>query len=482
LGTTIAGALLAGVCGCGGTAASPTALSWHGCEGHFQCAQLSVPVSYSDPGGKKIPISVIELPASGSHPMGDVVLNPGGPGESGVQFLEQAATIVPASVRARFNLVSFDPRGVGSSEPLHCLTAAEVPGFVALNPAPRAPKQVAAVVEATKAFVRECKKSASTAFISSMSTANNARDMDRLRAALGEKLLTYVGFSYGTYLGTVYAELFPKRVRAMVLDGAVDPSLTPETADAGQAAGFETDLHDFFAWCAKASSCRSGLSPSPAAAYATLFTSLEEGRTLTASLPHTTSIGYGVALEGVIAALYSTETWPILGQALASASGGDGTILGEFAYALNGLNPDGSFSNIVSANSATGCLDAPAPMTIRDHEELAKRLSKSAPEFGAAVAWTGLPCLYWPAGKPEHLSVARAAGAPPILVVGSTGDPATPYPWAQSLARQLPRATLLTRTGAGHTAYRASSCVRRWANRYIETLKMPPAGTVCPTD
>jgi pimeloyl-ACP methyl ester carboxylesterase len=387
-------------------------------------------------------------------------------------------------MRTRFNLVSFDPRGVGSSEPLQCLTPAEIGAYASLNPDPRTPKQVAAVVSATKDFVRGCKRSASTAFISTMSTANNARDMDRLRAALRQKRLTYFGFSYGTYLGTVYAELFPKRIRGMVLDGAVDPSLDGATADAGQAAGFETDLHDFFAWCAKDASCRSGLSPSPAKAYAALFARLKEGHTVSAvSHPHgMKSVDYGVALAGVLAALYSRETWPLLGQALASAESGDGSVLALLAYALNGVNPDGSFSNIVSANTATSCLDVSQPTTIREHEELARRLAKSSPNFGAAVAWTGLGCLYWPTRAPRHPSAAHAPGAPPILVIGSTGDPATPYAWAKALANQLPRATLLTRTGAGHTAYRASSCIRRWADRYLTTLKMPPAGTVCPTD
>jgi pimeloyl-ACP methyl ester carboxylesterase len=473
--TAIAGALLACVSGCGGAAASSSELSWHGCDGHFKCAKLSVPVSYSDPRGAQIPISVIELPATGPHPAGDIVMNPGGPGESGVDFLKQAWSSVPASMRARFNLVSFDPRGVGSSQPLQCLTPAQAKAYAALNPSPQTPKQIAAVIKATKDFVRNCEKSASTAFISSMSTANNARDMDRLRAALKQKRLTYAGFSYGTYLGAVYAELFPKRVRAMVLDGAVDPSLDGATADAGQAAGFETDLRDFLAWCAKDSSCRSGLSPSPAKAYAALFARLKQGHTLG-------SVDYGVALQGVLAALYSRETWPFLGHALVSAKSGDGSTLALLAYALNGINPDGTFSNVVSANTATSCVDISSPTTIRAHQELAKRLAKSYPDFGAAVAWSGLGCLYWPARAPQHPSAAHAPGAPPILVIGSTGDPATPYAWAKALASQLPRATLLTRTGAGHTAYLASSCIRRWADRYVETLKMPPAGTVCPSD
>jgi len=473
----IAAALLAG---CGSSPISSSRLTWHSCDGRFKCATLLVPVSYSHPQGEAIPLSLIELPASRPHPIADIVLNPGGPGGPGVQFLEQAWGDFPASLRARFTLVSFDPRGVGSSQPLQCLTPAGIEANAALNPAPRTPKQIAAVVSGAKAFVHGCEQNASTAFLSSMSTANNARDMDRLRAALGQKQLTYVGYSYGTYLGTVYAEMFPKHIRAMVFDGAVDTALDAEAAGSQQAAGFETDLHDFFKWCG---ACLGDVSP--AKPYAALFSRFERGHTIPADLRPplgATTVTYGVALRGVLAALYSKSTWPILREALSSAQGGDGSYLAALAYSLSGLTDNGSFSNIVSAGFATSCLDSPAPRTIHRFERLAAQLSKSAPDFGAAEAWWGLPCLYWPIRSKAHAGAAHAPGAPPILVVGSTGDPATPYAWAQALARQLPRATLLTRTGPGHTAYRSSSCIRRWVDRYLETLKMPSAGTVCPSD
>ncbi len=482
--------LLTAASGCGGAAGAGKTLSWHGCDGRFQCATLSVPVSYSDPRGSQVPISVVELPASGPHPAGDIVFNPGGPGESGVLFLEQEWRMFPAPLRAQFNLVSFDPRGVGSSRPLECLTTNGIKAHAALNPAPRTPKQIAVTVKGTRAFVRGCERDASSPFIESMSTANSARDMDRLRAALGQRRLNYFGFSYGTYLGTVYAELFPKQIRAMILDGAVDASLDFKAAAAQQAAGFETNLHRFFAWCAKRPSCRKGLSPSPAQAYAALFAAFEKGHTMPAAfpLPHAhppliiARVNYGIALQGVLAALYSTTTWPILAQALTTAKTDDGALLAVLAYSLNGLNPDGSFSNIVSANTATGCADPGAPTTLAEHATLARQLSKSAPEFGRAVAWTGLACRYWPERGQTSSGPAHAPGAPPILVIGSTGDPATPYAWAKTLAGQLPGATLLTRTGAGHTGYRSSACIRKWANRYLLTLRMPPPGTVCASD
>ena len=485
----VGGALLLGACGCGGAAvsasASASSLSWHGCDTQFECATLRVPVSYSDRHGPHIPISVVELAATRPHPIGDIVFNPGGPGESGVQYLEGVSSIFPPSLRARFNLVSFDPRGSGSSKPLRCLTTAGTRAWIGVNPAPATRRQIARVVGASRAFVRGCERNASPNFIASLSTANNARDIDRLRAALGQAKLTYYGLSYGTFLGTVYAEMFPKHIRAMVLDGALDPALDAETIEAEQAAGFEVDLHDFFRWCANHSSC--GFSTAPAHRYAALLARFKRGLVIPAHLAPAYGgeehVDYGVALLGVIANLYSKQSWPFLGQGLESAENGDGTNLAAAAYTYAGLNPaDGSFSNILSANTATNCLDRPAPTTVPAYRALAYRLARSAPDFGAVEAWGTLVCAYWPARAQMQPAPAHAPGAPPILVVGSTGDPATPYAWAKALARQLPRATLLTRTGPGHTAYRKSSCIRAWADRYLETRRMPPAGTVCPTD
>ena len=443
-------------------------------------------MSYSDPAGTQIPISVVELVASRPHPVGDIVLNPGGPGLSGVQFLRESRHIFPASLRARFTLVSFDPRGVGSSEPLRCLTAAETRAWISLNPAPSTPQQIHHAVSARKAFVRDCEQSASTRLISSMSTANNARDMDRLRVALDQSRLTYYGSSYGTYLGMVYAEMFPRNVRAMVFDGPIDPRfIYSETSEAQQVVGYETDLHDFLAWWAKCSSCSRSFPRPPARGYAALMAHFKRGLVIPAhlgALGGREAVGYGTALLGVIAELGSKENWPYLADALAEAEKGDGGSLAVYAYASYGVQADGSFSNYRFANTATWCLDWPAPTTIRAYQTLATQLAKSAPDFGAWEAWSRLTCRYWPARAGTHPGPVHASGAPPILVIGSTRDPATPYAWAKDLTTQLPRATLLTRSGAGHTAYQFSSCVRKWADRYLETLKMPPAETVCPSN
>jgi pimeloyl-ACP methyl ester carboxylesterase len=481
--TTSGGNGASGASGQSGAGAQATSLAWHSCDNTFQCATLQVPVSYSDPAGPSIGIAVVELASTGSHPVGDIVFNPGGPGESGVQFLEQASNIFPASLRAQFNLVSFDPRGTGSSDPLQCLTPDQIRTYLALTPVPSTSAQINQVETATKGFVANCEKNKPVSFIESMSTANSARDMDRLRAALGQAKLTYYGFSYGTYLGTVYAEMFPSKVRAMVLDGAVDPALGNTALDTQQSLGFETDLHDFLNWCAAHSSCSGGLPAAPTKAFAELMRSFEKGKVIQANLQPafggTQPVDYGVALLGVLTALYSSSTWPILGTALSNAFNGDGSYLAALAYNYAGQNQDGTFSNILSADTATSCLDRPAPTSISDYKALAAQLEAVAPDFGGSEAWSTLSCAYWPAGPQTQPAPAHAPGAPPILVVGSTNDPATPYAWAKALASQLPHAVLLTRTGAGHTAYQFSSCVRNYADQYLETLVMPAAGTDC---
>ncbi len=460
------------------------------CDRQFRCAKLAVPISYSDPAAGTTSIEVVELPASGSSPVGDMVLNPGGPGESGVQYLEEAWSSFPPLIRQRFSLVSFDPRGIGQSSPVQCLTPAGIRSYMALDPAPVTPPEIAEVVAANRSLAEGCQRSLSPLMLANLGTANVARDMDRLRQALGQSKLTYFGYSYGTYLGAEYAELFPHKVRAMVLDGAVDPALGIEQFLYGQGAGFEQDLHDFLGWCATSGQCgpisssRTGAGAD--AAFSALFRRFEQGLVLDASLPAAEEGGHTVDLGifeiGVISGLYSPGSWPSLGQTLAEAEHGNGTDLAELADQYAGESGDGKYSNIVSANLAIFCVDHSAPIPLSAYPSLAASWARTEPDFGAALAWSALPCSIWPAPASGHPAPASAPGLPPVVVVGSTHDPATPYAWAQALASQLPGAVLLTRSGDGHTAYQFSSCVRNLVDRYLLTLGLPPRGTVCPSD
>ena len=410
-------------------------------------------------------------------------MNPGGPGASGVQFLENEA--FPAPLRASFNLVSFDPRGIGQSDPVACEGPAGLRSFIALDPEPKTAGEISSVVQATKDFVRSCTEHSSMALLEHVGTRDTVRDLDRIRAALGEARLNYMGFSYGTYLGELYAETFPGRVRAMVLDGVVDPALSSTTEVAQQAEAFEGDLGDFFAWCPGNKACAGELPRGAKPAYERLFRGLAAGHRLVADLsaqyggPQQVTLGVAeVALAG---SLYSDQTWPYLASAIAQGLAGNGVLLAALAYALEGLMANGQWTNMLAAGNAISCLDRPYPPQLAAYEQLAARLAKVAPDFGAADAWSNLACAYWPVRPEGGAAAIHAPGSPPILVVGSTGDPATPYAWAQAVARQLDHAELLTRIGPGHTAYSYSTCVQRWTDRYLETLALPPESTVCPS-
>ncbi len=476
--TTISGHLPSGA-----PAASRPALSWRPCDRRFRCATLEVPIDYSAPSRGRLGLAVVELPSTSAHPVGDLVMNPGGPGGSGVSFLEQ--TPFPAGLRSEFNLVSFDPRGVGESDPVRCVGTAGIRRLIGLDPAPTTPSEVASVVAATKSFVAACAEHTPRLLLENMSSVATVEDMDRLRAALGEAKLNYLGFSYGTYLGELYAERYPTHLRAAVLDGVVDPALSTAEDDRQQGAGFETDLHDFFAWCPHDATCKGLLPGGAAAAYKTLLADLAGGRSIPAQLKPkyggTVPLTLGVAETAIAGSLYSNQSWPDLAEGLAQALGGDGGLLAAIAYSYEGLQSNGRFQNQIAAGVATDCLDRPSPVGLSSYERLASELAKSEPDFGASEAWGSLPCAYWPVPPQGRPAPIHAPGSPDILLVGSTGDPATPYPWAVAVSHQLDHAELLTRDGPGHTAYFFSTCIDGYVDRYLVTLRMPPMHTTCPS-
>ncbi len=449
-------------------------------------------MSYADPAAGSIRLAVMALPRPGaagsSAPAGlsgpDLLLNPGGPGESGVQFLSSAASSFPASLRQHFNLVSWDPRGVGQSSPaVQCLSPAAFRAYADTPPAPEGPAGVPAFVASVQSFDRACAAHTSRRLLENISTADSARDMDRLRAALGQQKLTYLGFSYGTYLGYWYALLFPRRVRAMVLDGAVDPTISQVETATLQAQSLEVDLHDFFNWCPGTPSCRSLLPGGARQAFATVMNRLKSGGSLLAQLSSTVGgtqrIHYGDGLTGVVAPLYAKSEWPLLAQALSQALKGNGTLLAALAFEYDGFNSNGTLQNVQAANAATTCADHPSAFSISKLSSLARSLARSAPDFGAVEAYSLYGCTPWSVHltAPAQASVSRRL--PAVVVVGSTHDPVTPFSWAKALSAVLPHSVLLTRVGDGHTGYFASACVRAEADAYLESLKTPAPGTVC---
>jgi pimeloyl-ACP methyl ester carboxylesterase len=452
-------------------------LDWQPCDHGFQCARLLVPFDYAHPGGKRFSLPVVKLPATDpARRVAPLVINPGGPGGSGVQYALAARSEFPAALRARFDIVGFDPRGVAGSKPaLACLTGPELDKYLDTDEMPDNAAELAPIVAQARLYAQRCEQN-SGALLPYVGTENAARDLDVLRAALGQSRLTYLGKSYGTYLGTWYAQLFPRRVRALVLDGAVDPDTPSLEADITQAEGFTVAFRSFAAWCQASAGCPLGQDAAG---------QLQAMIVRANSVPLANRLGPGqvadgaLLLNGVAAALYSKQGWPILKTGLASAFRGDGTVLVQLANLLLERNPDGTYSNLVDADTAISCVDRPWPRSLAAWQAQAAAAGRAAPLFGPPNVWGNLPCAYWPV-PPAPQPRITAAGAPPILVVGTTRDPATPYRWARALAADLSSGVLLGRNGDGHTAYgEGSGCVDTIVNAYLISLKVPRSGIVC---
>ncbi|GGP97570.1 alpha/beta hydrolase [Streptosporangium pseudovulgare] len=463
--------------GCAGETRPDTGLAWKDCGDGFECAKLPVPLDYGKPDGERIEISVIRLPATGRR-IGSILINPGGPGASGVEYARSARSVLSGAVRARFDVVGFDPRGVGESSPVRCLSSGDLDAYTGLDASPDSPAEVAALEGGSRKFAAGC-QARSGRLLPHVGTADAARDMDRLRAALGDSRLTYLGKSYGTQLGAVYADLFPARVRALVLDGAVDTSLSPMAMSAAQAQGFEVALDAFLADCLTTDDCPfTGTAKSARREVADLLRRVDR-QPLANRNGDDRQVNEAWTVLGLITPLYDRQAWPVLRQALNEALKGDGSLLLRMADLLIDRREDG-YSNQTEANMAVNCVDARYPAGPAAFAEAADRAAKKAPLFGRYVTWGSLPCAYWPV-KGKTPVRTDAPGAAPIMVVGTERDPATPYEWAKALADELSSGVLVGFDGDGHTAYlTGSSCVDRLVDDYLIDLKVPRDGTRCP--
>jgi pimeloyl-ACP methyl ester carboxylesterase len=461
------------------------ALAWTPCDKGFQCARLYVPFDYARPAGPAFSLPVIKLPAAKpAQRIGALVINPGGPGGSGVTYALGARTgeFTPA-VLDRFDIVGFDPRGVGGSVPaLHCVTGSQLDRYLAVNEAPAGPRQLAAVIAANKSFAQDCARNA-RALLPYVGTASSARDMDILRASLGESRLTYLGKSYGTVLGASYAQQFPSRVRALVLDGAVAPGLSGTDLDITQAQGFAVAFGQFVAWCTAQATCPLPAALPAATAKVSALITAANARPLANQYSKQPADG-AMVLLGIAASMYTKTAWPYLRDALAGAfSDRDGTVLVELADSLEERNPNGTYSNLADVGTAVDCVDWPYPRSLGAWQAAAVTAAKASPLFGPSLLWGSLPCAYWPVKASPVLTGPTAAhqAAHPVLVVGDLKDPATPYAWAVTMARWLQPGVLLGWNGEGHTSYmEGSSCIDAAVDAYLINLTVPRNGTICP--
>jgi pimeloyl-ACP methyl ester carboxylesterase len=467
-------------------APKPEPIQWRGCGRGFQCATVPVPVDWSEPNGPQVQLAVTRKPvADRSQRIGSLVVNFGGPGDPGAESLRSGGgDSLPAAVRKHFDLVSFDPRGTGQSHAIVCVDDATYDRTLAQDPTPDTQEQLLSFYAGTNGpvdIVKACVDHQG-AWLGQVGTRNTARDLDRLRSLLGDSKLTYLGFSYGTALGAVYAQMYPNRVRALVLDGAVDVSSTAASELHDNAVGFEQALDAFLADCAARPSCPYRKGGDPRSALNALQQRFEAGLTLpVADGRRAGATIFYLALAG---ALYDRATgWPFLARALSDAEKGNGDGLAELADPLTGRQPDGHFDHLQEALNAIRCDDRHDSMvSFASFAASYAQYSQEFPIFGAFLASSPLGCdprLPAPPAS-EQIGDLRVASTAPILIVGTTGDPATPYTGAVDLQTRLRGSRLLTLVSTEHAGYaKGISCVDTPVNRYLVSRVLPPVGVRC---
>ena len=440
----------------------------------FHCATVKVPKDWAKPDGPKIEISLIRARiGSQKDRIGSLLVNPGGPGGSGVDTAVYLTDALPVEVLRRFDLVGFDPRGVSRSAPVKCMADADLDASFGAEPDPVSQAQFDEIVALTKRIDTACQRKYGED-LKLFGTVQAAKDIDAIRQAVGDDKLTYLGYSYGTLLGATYAQLFPKNIRAMVLDGAVDPTMTSVEASESQAKGFERAFGNFVDWC-KGHTSRCPIAPDARAA---VTQALDAARTHPVAYEDRMATS-GWVFYAVISALYTQDRWPDLADAIDSLRDGDAEQVFDLADAYAERTPGGSYSNLFDANATVNCSDDEAPPSLTQIRTLQSQWRQKYPLFGAPLAIGSMTCSLWP-GAREAVPTGKAVGAPPIVVVGTKGDPATPYEQTPALAQMLGVGHVLTWEGEGHTAYPETACISAAVNAYLIDVKVPAEGKTCP--
>jgi pimeloyl-ACP methyl ester carboxylesterase len=436
-----------------------------------RCGTLTVPLDYADPSQGTIGIRVISVRAQNpSRRIGSLLVNPGGPGASGVRFVEDAFTTF-TTLNQRFDIVGFDPRGAADPNPVTCEGTAALDQAVGADPIIDDQAERQELISTSRQLAQACEQK-SGALLPYVGTDNVARDMESLRVALGDDKLNYLGFSYGSVLGTRYAALFPTHIRAMALDGDVDPAINVLDQDAQQADAFQRNYQEFLARCTAQGACPLGGNPN-----ATMTKLLSDLDAHPVSAPDGRSVGRGLALIALAGSMYDPSLWSALYRIWAAAASGDVTGLLLVSDAYTGRKP-GGYDHLVESNIAVICVDQGAPIDMSTLEARVAQLQARDPLFAAGSLYGLLPCAYWPVRGAAATPVDITA-APPILLVGATNDPATPYVWAQGLHREIHGSLLLTRDGFGHTSYDHSVCIASKVDAYLADGVVPADGTTC---
>ncbi|QOV35773.1 alpha/beta fold hydrolase [Streptomyces ferrugineus] len=437
----------------------------------WRCATLKAPLNWAKPDGRTIDLALIRAKATGDDRIGSLLFNFGGPGSSGVSTMPWYATSA-SELGKRYDLVSWDPRGVGSSEGVRCRSDKEIQASESVDITPDTPAEETAYFRDAAAFGRGCQKSQGT-LMAHVSTTDTARDMDLMRQVLGDTKTHYFGISYGTELGGVYAHLFPGNVGRLILDAVVDPGADGAGHAENQARGFQRALDNYLESTGRGADAgtrkivdllkRIDANPLPGSSE----------RKLTETL----------ALTGIIRPLYSEASWPTLTSALEAAERGDGSELLALADDYNERDASGRYGTGTHAQRVISCLDDKQRPTVEEAKKLLPRFEKVSPVFGPMLGWdTAGWCHDWPVAGQYDTPEVSAPGAAPILLVGNTGDPATPYEGTKRMADELGKGVAVTLTweGEGHSAYgKGSDCVDSAVNAYLLRGTVPKDGKVC---
>jgi pimeloyl-ACP methyl ester carboxylesterase len=452
-------------------------VSWSACGDGFECAKVTTPVDWKKPDSGTFQLAVVRRRATGNR-LGSLLINPGGPGVGGAGWVRQTAGSFDGALKSAYDLVGWDPRGTGDSAPVRCLSDRQLDAYYATDATPDDAGEEGTLVREQRHFADACQANTGE-ILGHLDTVSTVHDMDLLRAVLGDKVLSYYGASYGTYLGAWYAQEFPWRVGRFVLDGAVDPSLTSAEYVAGQSLGFSRAVRSYVRDCLSQDGCPlTGNVEDGLAQISTLLQKADasplptsSGRTLNQTLMAT----------GMAFGMYEQALWPTVTRAITQAMRGDGTTLLAMSDTYLKRDANGHYGQDTTSYSPIYCLDHPETRSVTQIGDQAAQLQKQYPPLGDFIGWGQTSCQVWPLPGVTPRQKITAQGAQPILVVGTTDDPATPYEWAKSLASQLSSGRLLTREGQGHAAYRqGNECIDLGIDRYLVHGTLPKDDTVCP--